>query len=111
MEYTLGPVAEIPARDAKQYQLDINGTPLELLVIRHGEHFLAYENRCPHTGVSLNWFPDKFLNEEETHIQCTTHGAQFQIDDGLCVWGPCVGESLRKLNVKLQDEHLILVID
>lgn len=111
MDYPLGPVTELPPREGKQYNLDINGIPLELFVIRHEDNYLAYENRCPHRGVSLNWQPDRFLSEDETHIQCTTHGAQFEIGTGLCVWGPCQGESLRSLPVRIEQDMLILSLD
>lgn len=61
----------------------------------------AYVNSCPHTGVPLNWLPDQFLDYSGELIQCALHGAQFRPGDGYCVWGPCQGQSLKSLPVRL----------
>lgn len=61
----------------------------------------VYHNRCPHTGVNLDWQPGDFLNLERNAIQCAVHGALFRMEDGLCVWGPCVGRSLREFAVTI----------
>lgn len=108
MQYSLGQASDIPATGSKQYRIEHKGETLELLVVVHEKEFHAYENRCPHTGINLNWQTDVFLNIDRTHIQCSTHGAQFRIDNGLCEWGPCLGQSLRRLELKLLDGKLIL---
>lgn len=82
--------------------------PLALLVVNHDGRFHAYANRCPHTGVNLEWRPDVFLDAAGEHIQCAVHGALFRLDDGYCVWGPCVGRSLRALPVAARDGTLCL---
>ncbi|VAW94560.1 hypothetical protein MNBD_GAMMA22-2411 [hydrothermal vent metagenome] len=68
-------------------------------VIKWQGNLYAYQNLCPHTGVELNWQQNVFLSFDQTMIQCATHGAQFQVSDGLCVWGPCLGQSLIALPV------------
>lgn len=110
-EFVLGPCNEVPVNGSKQYRIERDGTALDLFVVHDTAHYYAYENRCPHVGVNLNWQPDVFLNYDQTHIQCSTHGAQFRIHDGLCEWGPCVGESLRPLAVKPVDGQLVLSLD
>jgi nitrite reductase/ring-hydroxylating ferredoxin subunit len=67
------------------------------VVVHRGGRLYAYRNRCPHTGVELNWLPGQFLSIDGEHIQCATHGALFRIEDGLCVYGPCSGQSLQPL--------------
>lgn len=109
MHYTLGRAAEIEEGACKAYTLTINHKPLALLVVRHHDRFYAYENSCPHTGVTLNWQPDQFLDITSQHIQCATHGALFRIDDGLCEWGPCLGQRLRALTVEVQQGELRLI--
>ena len=37
-------------------------------------------------------------------ILCATHGALFRIEDGHCLSGPCVGESLTPLPVSIEGE-------
>ena len=61
----------------------------------------VYHNSCPHTGVGLEWIPDRFLNYEKDLIQCSLHGALFEIDTGYCIHGPCERERLTPV------EHVI----
>lgn len=72
---------------------------IEIVVIRRGGVLYMYENRCPHQGTPLETFPDKFLNEDGSLLICSTHGARFRVEDGLCVSGPCKGQSLRPLMI------------
>jgi len=79
-----------------------------LLVVRRGGQVVAYENRCPHKGVSLDWVQDRFLDDAGEHIQCGTHGARFRIDDGFCIDGPCAGKSLTPVAITVRDDGMIL---
>lgn len=109
MHYTLGKASELKENHSKGYTLSINNRQLSLFVVHSGGKFYAYENHCPHTGVNLNWQPDQFLDITEQHIQCATHGALFRIEDGLCEWGPCLGQGLRHLNIEVKNGELVLV--
>lgn len=73
-------------------------------VVRQQQRFYAYENRCPHLGIELNWLPDGFLSLDQSLIQCSTHGAMFVIDSGECVAGPCLGRYLQPLPVSLDQD-------
>jgi nitrite reductase/ring-hydroxylating ferredoxin subunit len=79
-----------------------------LFLIRREASVYAYVNACPHTGAPLNWGRDQFLNRDGSLIQCSFHGALFRIDDGLCVWGPCVRQHLRSVPVGVRDGAVIL---
>lgn len=72
-----------------------------VLVRRYGTLYV-YENRCPHQGTPLETFPDKFLNEDGSLLICSTHGARFRVEDGLCVSGPCKGQSLTAAGTALK---------
>jgi len=85
----------IPVDSAKEFDYDNRS----IFVVRTKKGFYAYENRCPHRGTPLNWLPDKFLTFDNELIQCATHGAQFRIEDGFCVWGPCEGDCLEKVKI------------
>ena len=63
----------------------------------------AYRNLCPHLDVAMQYRKDKFMSGDGKHIVCFAHGALFRPDDGECVLGPCLGQSLRPLAV-IQDE-------
>jgi nitrite reductase/ring-hydroxylating ferredoxin subunit len=75
----------------------------EVVAVRQGGTVHVYRNECPHIGISLNFQPDVFLDTEQRYIQCANHGALFQIEDGLCVYGPCQGESLVLLKAQVID--------
>jgi nitrite reductase/ring-hydroxylating ferredoxin subunit len=71
----------------------------EFVLVRKWGVLRAYVNSCPHQLTPLETFPEKFLNEDGTLFVCSTHGARFRIEDGVCVSGPCEGKSLAALGV------------
>jgi nitrite reductase/ring-hydroxylating ferredoxin subunit len=73
------------------------------LAVRREESVFVYVNRCPHIGAPLDFRPGQFLNLDKTHIMCSLHGALFNIDDGLCVYGPCAGDSLEAVATEVRD--------
>jgi len=103
------PIASIPVKGCKG--LTESGQPaLEtpFFAVRQGDQIHLYRNHCPHLGLPLEWMPDQFLDREGHYIQCATHGALFRIDNGLCVSGPCQGESLEAIPYQ-QDEKSIII--
>ena len=81
---------------------------LELFVIKRNGAVFGYQNTCPHTGVCLDWMPHRFLDIDKTLIICATHGALFEIDNGHCVSGPCLGEKLTSLRLEVADNVVFL---
>jgi nitrite reductase/ring-hydroxylating ferredoxin subunit len=106
---TLCRVADIPDGAARGFAAAPGGF-VGLFAVRWGERVHVYVNSCPHVGVPLDWAPDRFLNGNGDRIVCSTHGAEFQIHDGLCIAGPCVGDRLEAVAVELRD-GLVLVPD
>lgn len=78
----------------------------QLFAIRQNQRVYVYHNRCPHLGIQLEWLPDKFLDYDGELIQCSTHGALFTIDEGLCVSGPCCGQSLSPVTAEIRDGEI-----
>jgi nitrite reductase/ring-hydroxylating ferredoxin subunit len=74
-----------------------------LMAIRQGDAVHIYVNACPHIGTPLDWTPHRFLSADGRRIVCATHGAEFQIADGVCVRGPCLGDSLEPVPVEIRD--------
>ena len=74
-----------------------------LMAIRQGDAVFVYVNACPHIGTPLDWTPDRFLSADGKRIICATHGAEFQIADGLCVRGPCHGDRLEPVMIQIKD--------
>ncbi len=96
---------------SRAFSLSLQDSEIEGFVVRHNEHLSAFINSCPHTGASLNWHPHQFLDVDGEFIQCSLHGALFRPNDGLCVRGPCVGQSLQALQVTLVNGAIWLNCD
>jgi nitrite reductase/ring-hydroxylating ferredoxin subunit len=75
----------------------------QLFAVRQGNSIFAYWNLCPHRNSPLNWVPNQFLDTENQLIQCALHGALFEIDSGLCIAGPCSGDSLQPVELRCED--------
>lgn len=94
---------ELADPGSRAFTLSFDDTEIEGFMVRRGDCVTAFINSCPHTGASLNWSPHQFLDMDGEFIQCSLHGALFRPNDGLCVRGPCVGQSLESLQVSLKD--------
>ena len=78
--------------------------------MRRGERVFAYVNACPHIAVPLDWTPRRFLNDAGSLVVCSVHGAEFRVEDGLCLHGPCKGDRLEAVRAEVVD-GVILVPD
>lgn len=77
-------------------------------VVRRGGQVFGYVNNCPHYDrAPLGWKRDEFLNGARDHIMCSAHGALFRIEDGVCVIGPCLGQALVPLALRVCDGQVI----
>ncbi len=59
----------------------------------------------------MAWRKDAYLDAAGQHIVCAAHGALFDIASGLCVLGPCLGDQLDTIALKVHDNgevHLAL---
>lgn len=105
-------LAEIPDGGSRGFTLARGDAPgLRVFAVRRGESVWAYVNRCPHRGTPLDWRPDDFLDREGRHIVCATHGAVFQLEDGVCIAGPCPGEQLTPLPLERRGSDLYAPAD
>ena len=78
--------------------------PTDIVVVRWQGASYAYLNRCPHLGTPLETVPDRFFTSDGKRLLCSTHGAEFQVADGICVRGPCRGRRLEPIAVELVTE-------
>lgn len=109
----------IPDRQARAFpyetevpgQIHGHGHALTLLVVRWGEQAYGYINSCPHAGVPLEWQEGRFMSLDGYQLQCSTHGALFEISSGLCTWGPCKGQRLRKVELRINAGEIFLLRD
>jgi nitrite reductase/ring-hydroxylating ferredoxin subunit len=94
---------DVPDGGSNGFALDTDDGRCGLMVIRRGNGIVCYTNSCPHIGTPLDIQPGKFLDRARAHILCTTHGALFNIDDGLCIAGPCVDDHLTPIATEVRD--------
>ncbi|HET8791849.1 MAG TPA: Rieske 2Fe-2S domain-containing protein [Modicisalibacter sp.] len=76
----------------------------------HGRVF-AFENRCPHQGIGLDYAPNVFLEPGGELIQCSMHGALFLPEGGECVSGPCQGQTLIPIAISVDEAGDIHLAD
>ena len=105
-------LTDIENGESAGFTCPVNGRDQSILAVRKGDRLFVYINSCPHIRIPLNLdtgFSDeglhgeKFLSLDKQHIQCSTHGAQFQIEDGFCIYGPCKNESLEPVPVVIRE--------
>jgi nitrite reductase/ring-hydroxylating ferredoxin subunit len=87
---------------SKGVTVSLSNRPQDIFIVRQGVDVYGYLNHCPHTGAPLDWTPDRFLDLDGRHIQCAMHGALFRIEDGRCIAGPCNGDRLTPVPVKVE---------
>jgi nitrite reductase/ring-hydroxylating ferredoxin subunit len=81
-----------------------------MLLVRQGDSVRAYINNCPHYDrAPLGWKKNEFLSGDGQHIMCAAHGALFDIESGLCTLGPCLGQSLTPVLVRVEGGSVVLV--
>ena len=81
---------------------------LDIVIVQTAGTRHAYINSCPHEFIPLETFPNHFLTEDKKHLLCSGHGAQFNLANGECVSGPCLGKSLARLAIEERDGALYL---
>lgn len=82
----------------------------EFFVVRRGAELRAYRNDCPHwPGTPMAWRRDGYLSADGGHIVCYAHGARFDIGDGKCLQGPCVGRSLKAIAITTRADGTVLI--
>ena len=84
------------------------GDAESLIVRRSGNEVRAWLNVCPHAGRRLDWAPGQFLLSKDGLLVCAVHGASFELDGGSCVAGPCRGDALRAVPLRVQGEAVFL---
>lgn len=83
----------------------------DVLLVRQGDRVVGFVNACPHMGVPLDWQAERLVVGDGSLLRCAHHGALFRIADGLCVRGPCVGDALEPLAVRVARGMVFLEID
>ncbi len=108
MTHFLCKTTDIEDPGSKSFAVKIKRKSQSIFVVHKDSEYFAYYNKCPHTGASLEWQEDQFLDLDKSLIQCATHDALFVIDSGECIAGPCVGDLLQTLAITIRDDEIYL---
>lgn len=98
---------DIPDGEARGFPASPGGF-VGLFAVRQGADVRVYVNACPHLGVALDRPIERFLSADRTRIICGAHGAEFRIADGDCVRGPCLGDRLEPVPVRIVDGAVLV---
>lgn len=103
---------EIEDGEGRGFEIGEGSEALSLFVVREGEAAYAYVNACPHQGTPLDWggFDGSggcFVSEASGNILCATHGAEFRLEDGHCLIGPCLGAGLQPAEISREPDGLL----
>jgi nitrite reductase/ring-hydroxylating ferredoxin subunit len=78
----------------------------QVILVAHGGTVHGYRNSCPHLGVGLDWGDGRCLNGEN-ELRCALHGALFTADTGDCTAGPCYGEALERVPLRISEGAVV----
>lgn len=69
----------------------------------------AFKNECRHLPMPLDdREPADLWDDDGHHLVCSSHGARYRPEDGLCVAGPCEGSHLKALPVIVHGGEVFL---
>ena len=105
----LGPLDDIADRDAKEYVFGRGTTVFSMFVVRRANAVFGYLNICPHYSSPLNCYVGNFISEDRSHIRCTSHFAEFRIEDGYGVRGAAERCSLDPVPLRVENDMIVII--
>ena len=106
MYINVAKLSDIEEGSATNAVIELADGHRHLILTRKADEVNVFLNSCPHTGVRLDWKVGVFLTVDKAHLQCSTHGALFEIHSGFCIAGPCINQCLVKLQTKVYDQAI-----
>ena len=101
-------LAELGDPGAREFFSGGGDWPYRGFVVQLGGQLRAYANVCPHKRHPLNMDDDDFLIPKLRLLRCASHGALFEPETGLCIYGPCAGQSLSSLECWSEDGNVLV---
>jgi nitrite reductase/ring-hydroxylating ferredoxin subunit len=98
--YICGSDALVDGGNGVRFPVVAFGSEATGFVVRHGGKVYGYLNRCAHVPVELDWFKGEFFESSKLYLMCSTHGAIYAPETGVCTGGPCRGGRLRPIAVR-----------
>ena len=109
-------VALTDGGEGVEFEVLWNDEVLPAFAIRFRGVVYAYINRCSHMDLKLNFLHRNFLDLEQKHLICSTHGALYNPATGACKSGPCGDTGLLPLavfesegKVELEEQGVVVI--
>jgi nitrite reductase/ring-hydroxylating ferredoxin subunit len=109
MSVRLCRLSDLPENEARGFD-PYNAGRHTLFAIRSGARVRIYRDRCPHEGSPMAWRTHAYLNAARDRIVCHAHGAQFDLDTGLCTLGPCIGQRLEAVPHRVDEADDVVLL-
>jgi len=101
-------IDELEPGCVKKFWLICQKYRIDAFLVNDQGQFHAYVNRCRHMATPLDFIRDQFLSEDGRYLMCYTHGALYEFANGMCVEGPCKGEALYRLPVRVDGDEVLV---
>ncbi|MEX0804924.1 MAG: Rieske (2Fe-2S) protein [Candidatus Binatia bacterium] len=101
-------VDELSPGSVKKFWIICHEYRVDAFLVNERGSFHAYVNRCRHMATPLDFIRDRFMSEDGKHLMCYTHGALYEFATGRCVAGPCKGEALYRLPVRVDGGDVLV---
>ena len=101
-------IDELEPGCVKKFWLICQKYRIDAFLVNDQGQFHAYVNRCRHMATPLDFIRDQFLSEDGRYLMCYTHGALYEFANGVCVEGPCKGEALYRLPVRVEGDEVLV---
>jgi nitrite reductase/ring-hydroxylating ferredoxin subunit len=80
-----------------------------VFALRKSGSIHVYRDICPHYGATtLAWKRNAYLAPGGEYIACSAHGALFQIEDGVCISGPCLDQALQSVAHRVESDLVLI---
>jgi nitrite reductase/ring-hydroxylating ferredoxin subunit len=107
----LSAIKDIESEVWNEYSLQTDRGLISVMLLFKNDRYYGYQNSCPHQGRRMDYAAGKFLISDSGTIVCPAHGAEFNPENGLCVNGPCLGESLKPIQLKTNEEDIFAIVE
>ncbi|HEU0201884.1 MAG TPA: Rieske 2Fe-2S domain-containing protein [Burkholderiaceae bacterium] len=102
------PLEAVPDNRACAVRRVVDGVEQSVVILRRGSECWAYVNRCPHFSIPLDFEPGTFATYDGEVLMCAHHSALFRFEDGRCIDGPCAGQRLEAVPIRVIDRTIDL---
>ncbi len=110
MRIRLSGIADMRNGDTRVFTFPTAYGDMQGFVIHHNGLFRAYENKCRHWPVPLNYRDIGLFAPSRDRIRCLHHGAEFDPGTGLCDAGPCRGEFLTRFALEVDGDDAVVTV-